>query len=173
MECYYGVTRSPEYLAHYGVRGMKWGVRKAIAKGNNKRLSDHYQKALLKQYKLMQKTSRKGQREDAKSSLKGGALLLGTAAAGGLASRKIPKLSNELLGYSAISAAGGLAALGSAGASAYRTTKFGHKRAVAKYNRFNNEMKKTFTPQMRKKINQFIKANPEYDWFDGSRYRRR
>lgn len=27
---YYGVTRSPEYLAHYGIKGMKWGVRKAV-----------------------------------------------------------------------------------------------------------------------------------------------
>ena len=25
---YYGVERSPEYLAHHGVRGMRWGFRK-------------------------------------------------------------------------------------------------------------------------------------------------
>lgn len=30
MAEYYAVERSPEYLAHYGVKGMKWGVRKAI-----------------------------------------------------------------------------------------------------------------------------------------------
>ena len=28
MSSYYGVQRSSEYLAHYGVKGMKWGVRK-------------------------------------------------------------------------------------------------------------------------------------------------
>lgn len=30
MGVYYGVKRSDEYLAHYGVKGMKWGVRKAV-----------------------------------------------------------------------------------------------------------------------------------------------
>ena len=38
MAEYYAVERSPEYLAHYGIRGMKWGVRKAIASGNSRRL---------------------------------------------------------------------------------------------------------------------------------------
>ena len=28
MSEYYGVQRSEEYLAHYGVLGMHWGVRK-------------------------------------------------------------------------------------------------------------------------------------------------
>ena len=26
---YYGVTRSDEYLAHYGIKGMKWGDQKS------------------------------------------------------------------------------------------------------------------------------------------------
>ena len=30
MANYYGIQRSDEYLAHYGIKGMKWGVRKAI-----------------------------------------------------------------------------------------------------------------------------------------------
>lgn len=28
MASYYGVVRSGESLTHYGVKGMKWGVRK-------------------------------------------------------------------------------------------------------------------------------------------------
>ena len=36
MSSYYGVTRSSEYLAHYGVRGMKWGFKKAIKKAQKK-----------------------------------------------------------------------------------------------------------------------------------------
>lgn len=34
MAEYYAVDRSDEYLAHYGVFGMKWGIRKAKPEGN-------------------------------------------------------------------------------------------------------------------------------------------
>lgn len=30
MPDYYGVERSQDYLEHYGIKGMKWGVRKAV-----------------------------------------------------------------------------------------------------------------------------------------------
>jgi len=170
MSSYYGVTRSSEYLAHYGIRGMKWGVRKALAKGNMKRLADYYQRSLIKNADLKEKTSKRGQKDLAKSRAIGGATLLGAGAIGGLASKKTK--NGALAGYSAIAGLGGLAALGSSAASAYRTTNRGNKRAVAKYNRFNSEMKKTFTKQMRKKINNYIQKNPEYDWFDGRRFKR-
>ena len=49
---YYGVTRSSEYLAHYGIKGMKWGVRKAKYYGNDKSLERHYRKAARKLAKL-------------------------------------------------------------------------------------------------------------------------
>ena len=52
MAEYYAVERSPEYLAHYGIRGMKWGVRKAIASGNSRRLGRQYAKAQKKLAKL-------------------------------------------------------------------------------------------------------------------------
>ena len=55
---YYGVASTPtdDFLAHYGVKGMRWGVRKAIEKGNTKALSRHYAKAQKKLAKLNAKT---------------------------------------------------------------------------------------------------------------------
>lgn len=52
MSSYYGVQRSSEYLAHYGVKGMKWGVRKAIQTGDSNRLGKNYYKAAQKLQKL-------------------------------------------------------------------------------------------------------------------------
>lgn len=52
MNHYYGVTRSGETLSHYGVKGMKWGVRKAILTGNQRALDRHYRKAAKKLAKL-------------------------------------------------------------------------------------------------------------------------
>ena len=48
----YAIERNENYLAHYGIRGMKWGVRKAIASGNSARLSKQYAKAQKKLAKL-------------------------------------------------------------------------------------------------------------------------
>ncbi len=54
MAQYYAVERSSEYLAHYGVRGMKWGVRKAIDRiGGNFRRSKQYMDAHKKLQKKM------------------------------------------------------------------------------------------------------------------------
>ena len=55
MSEYYAVVRSGDYLAHYGVKGMKWGVRKAIEKGNEKKLDRQYKKAAKKLAKLNQR----------------------------------------------------------------------------------------------------------------------
>lgn len=52
MSNYYAVQRSGEYLQHYGVKGMRWGVRKAIATGNERALDRHYRKAAKKLSKL-------------------------------------------------------------------------------------------------------------------------
>lgn len=39
MSEYYGTpAASSDFLAHYGVKGMRWGVRKAIEKGNMTKL---------------------------------------------------------------------------------------------------------------------------------------
>ena len=58
MAKYYGVVRSEEYLAHYGVKGMRWGVRKAIEKGNSRSLARHYKRASKKLAKLNARADR-------------------------------------------------------------------------------------------------------------------
>ena len=58
MPRYYGVIRNREpdsYLAHYGVMGMKWGVRKARERGDDAALSRQYKKAQAKLKKLEKK----------------------------------------------------------------------------------------------------------------------
>lgn len=100
----YGVERSNEYLAHYGIRGMKWGVRKAIKSGNSARLSKQYAKASKKLAKLEKRAANSG--KYAKR-----AALMGAGAA----------------------AAGGLAAVGTTGVSkAYRAVGKGLSSAVSK-----------------------------------------
>ena len=49
---YYAIERSTDHLAHYGVKGMRWGVRRAIATENQRALDRHYRKAAKKLAKL-------------------------------------------------------------------------------------------------------------------------
>ena len=185
MAEYYAVERSSEYLAHYGVKGMRWGVRKALEKGNMQKLAYHYQRAMSKRDKLKQRTNRKDQKEEAKAYGVGGAALLGAGALGGLTSYGIIKgqgalnkglnslsgrkndssglymVPSGLIGMSALSAGGGLAALGAGAASAYRATKRGNKKAVEKYKRFSKEMNKTFNRSTRKKAQEYLRKHPE------------
>lgn len=86
---YYGVTRSTDHLAHYGVKGMRWGVRRALATGNQAALDRHYRKAARKLAKLQSIGNHPG-RSGAKAAAYGtaaattGALALGGT---GLASK--------------------------------------------------------------------------------------
>jgi hypothetical protein len=79
---YYGAPSTPNenFLAHYGVKGMKWGVRKAVESGNSRRLDRQYAKAAKKLAKL-EKRAASGR----KYAKRAAALGLGAAAAGGAA----------------------------------------------------------------------------------------
>ena len=54
MNEYYGTpAASSDFLIHYGIRGMKWGVQKAknklqIGSNTNRKLDKHYKKAYKK-----------------------------------------------------------------------------------------------------------------------------
>ena len=86
---YYGVASTPmdDYLAHYGVRGMKWGVRKAIQSGNMKRLGRQYRKAEKKLAKLEKQASSGAKYAKRAAKLGAGAAIAGAAA--GLGTGKI------------------------------------------------------------------------------------
>lgn len=80
---YYGVTRSTDHLAHYGVKGMKWGVRRALARGNDKAVDRHFRKAAKKLRKLQDIGLHSG-KYAAKSAAYGAAATgVGTLAVGG------------------------------------------------------------------------------------------
>lgn len=57
---YYAVERTGDHLAHYGIKGMRWGVRKAIVMGNQKKLDQHFKKAAKKLSKLQDKALHSG-----------------------------------------------------------------------------------------------------------------
>jgi len=86
MSEYYAVIRSTDHLAHYGVKGMKWGVRKAIERGDDKALSRQYKKAMKKLNKLNKKADVEQQNKIAKrySKAAGVGLAVGAAGTGGM-----------------------------------------------------------------------------------------
>lgn len=132
-EYYYGVTRTNDYLAHYGVRGMKWGVRKAIQSGNTKALGRQYKKAQKKLAKLEKRAN-----NGAKYAKRAAALGAGAAAAGGLAALGTTGVGTALTraGNAAASAGrgvgGALVSLG--GSRALRKGKIGSAMRTAGYN---------------------------------------
>ena len=168
MSEYYGIsTPSSDFFMHYGVKGMKWGVRKAIEKGDNKKLDKQYKKALHKIQKLNTKANIKKSKQEYKDRMDGAKALAGTGAllAGtSLGLKAVGDAMNTRAyiiggpfgfmdtknGYKVFAPAG--AALGLAGAyqagkgmaAKYRTTESGNKKAKIKAKEFRNQMAEVF-----------------------------
>ena len=83
MSEYYAVIRSTDHLAHYGVKGMKWGVRKAIISGNQKMLDKHFRKAAKKLARLQDKALHSGKYATKAAAYGAAAAGVGTLAIGG------------------------------------------------------------------------------------------
>lgn len=171
MSEYYGVKRvnDSDSLEHYGVRGMKWGVRKAIASGNDYKLGKEYYKAQKKLEKLNKKANKDYQRNEASKHLrKAGRAALDTGIAGGIGaagaydvgSRVVNAIQSgarkvKIPGASVVAGAlGGTAAAVGLGRTAVHAVKgIKHKirsgekanaRAVAKRDAFKREMDAAF-----------------------------
>ncbi len=149
-EYYANGTATPgsDFLAHYGVKGMKWGVRKAKLGGDSKALNKQYKKALKKLTKLNTKADINRQRKEAAGHF--GNAITGGAAAGigaGLAysatkaargSAQYLPIGAAVVGtHAAVETAKGIAAK-------RRTTAKGHAKAVAKRNAWKKEMRTAF-----------------------------
>lgn len=87
----YAVERNDEYLAHYGIKGMKWGVRKAVESGNSRKLDRAYRKASKKLAKLEKRAS-----NGSKYAKRAAGLAAGAAVAGGLAAAGTNKIAEGL-----------------------------------------------------------------------------
>ncbi len=95
-EYYASPVASTDFLMHYGVKGMKWGVRKALERGDVKALRRHQIKALKKLAKL-NKMAVSGKKYAAKAAAYG----TGAALAGGLSGLGTGKISSLLLNRAA------------------------------------------------------------------------
>jgi hypothetical protein len=149
----YAIDRSDKYLEHYGIKGMKWGVRKAIESGNRVALSRQYKRAARKLAKLSLNANRNLHRErykEARKKILSGAIssaLVSAAGTGALNKiRGIPTgPSLHMAGLAAGAGALGGALLNAKGVMSRRyITRRGHEKAISKRNEFRKEMEKTF-----------------------------
>lgn len=144
MNEYYGAptTSTSDYLAHYGVKGMRWGVRKAIQNRDSYALSKHFAKAQNKLRKLSE-TANTG-KGIVKKRVAGGALA--SAIMSGAATYGLNRIRGVDPVRSGLTAAGAAGLGGVAGGllSAGRVTP--QERAAAKANKeaWKREMNQAF-----------------------------
>lgn len=181
MSEYYGVsTPTSDFLAHYGVRGMKWGVRKARESGNSARLDRHYNRAVKKLSKLTKRTDRdivqKAKRESARN-IPTNALVGGLASGLGTYAINSRLPATQRLKYAAMFGGGMALANGIAGGIEnleYRRmlSKKGMQKNTAKRKAFEKEMRKAFNgTKYANKIGSDVHKNVEktrqyYDMLD-------
>lgn len=168
MGIYYGVERSGEYLAHYGVKGMRWGVRKAIDAKDTKALERHYDKAVRKLAKLQKRANLLVQKRDKKENLELAGLSAGLAGSSAALGALNKHFRNQGMGESYIAGHFGLipilptktstlsnigvvagTAMGigegiGAAANHHRLGIKGHKKAVDNVNTWQKEMATAF-----------------------------
>lgn len=105
MAQYYGVERSSSFIKHYGIKGMKWGVRKALKKHSEKKYLRQYRKA-EKHLRRLEKRANNGAKYTRKAIAKGAstAASLGTVVLG-ITQPQILAYKAAMTGYNAYRAA--------------------------------------------------------------------
>ena len=125
MNQYYAVIRSDDYLAHYGIKGMRWHVRKALKKGNDRKYNK-YRKKAMKHLMRYEKQASNGSKYARRAITK-------TAGMVGAGGKVLMGISNpNILVYKA----------GMAGYNAYRAANA--KNAAEKARQWRNEISEDF-----------------------------
>ena len=151
MSEYYAVVRSDDALMHYGIKGMKWGIRRAIKSGNSQRLAKQYSKAARKLGKLSLRANRdlmKKRYTTAKMAMaQGAAVSAGMSAGLTAAANKNGSFKKRAALAGIAGLAGGVAgaAINSKGISSGRyVSDRGHAKAVAKRDKWKKNMEFAF-----------------------------
>lgn len=153
MPQYYGVTRSDNYLAHYGIKGMRWGVRKAQKNNNINLMYNTYRASQRQLNKLNDRANLaiQNKRKSAYEKLAAIGAGLGTGYSFGTLSalRNVPFMSPKLKLAAISSAVAAPVLLAAPGVIGYkrahkRMLPEGHKKAMEDSKNWANEMNKTF-----------------------------
>lgn len=125
MGQYYAIVRSDDFLAHYGIKGMRWHVRKALQKGNTRKYN-RYRKKAMKRLIRYEKQAANGSKYARRAIHK-------TASAIGVGGKVLMGISNpSVLVYKA----------GIAGYNAYRAANTNN--AAEKAKQWRDEIKEDF-----------------------------
>ena len=103
-EYMYAVDRNNDYLAHYGIKGMKWGAHKALDEFDRRAYRKHYRKATRKLKRLENHAN--ARYNDPKNIVVDASKLAATSGlvAGGIADPRTLVYKAGMAGYNAIKA---------------------------------------------------------------------